>query len=552
MYLTETKSKPGEKEYRCVLLRESYRRGGQVKNRTIANLSHCKDNEIAAIRLALAHKDDLSVLGSLSQDVRLCEGPSIGAVWTVYAVARRLGLEKVLGTDRAGRLAMWQVLARVIDQGSRLSAVRLAQLHAACDTLGLDRGFDENDLYANLRYLAEQQEVIEQRLFRARRGTSKPRLFLYDVTSTYLEGTENELADWGFNRDKKKGKKQIVIGLLCDEAGEPVSVEVFRGNTQDPHTFGAQVGKVAARFGCEHVTFVGDRGMIKSGQIEDLSRAGFHYITAITKPQIDKLLGDGVLQMDLFDETVCEVDSEGVRFILRRNPQRVADLAATRRDKQACVARLVADKNTYLAEHPRAWVSTACKDVRARIKRLRIEAWLRVEARGRVLRLRVDEAAQTAAARLDGCYVIKTDLPADAVDKQTVHDRYTDLAEVERAFRTCKTAHLEVRPVYVRTSESTRGHVLVVMLAYLIVRELRRAWVSLDVTVEEGLGQLATLTTMEMTVARHKTRVHKIPTPRPASARLLEAADIRLPEALPNRGARVVTRRKLPPRRTNP
>ncbi len=327
---------------------------------------------------------------------------------------------------------------------------------------------------------------------------------------------------------------------------------MFRGNTQDPQTFGAQVHKVAARFGCEHVTFVGDRGMIKSGQIEDLSRAGFHYITAITKPQIDKLLAAGVLQMDLFDETVCEVHSQAVRYVLRRNPQRVADLAATRRDKQACVARLVAEKNTYLAEHPRAWVSTACKDVRAKIKRLRIEAWLRVQARGRVLRLCVDQTALAETARLDGCYVIKTDLPVDAVDKQTLHDRYTDLAQVERAFRTCKTAHLEVRPVYVRTPESTRGHVLVVMLAYLIVRELRRAWAHLDLTVEEGLGQLATLTTMEMTVARHKTRVHRIPEPRPASAQLLEAADIRLPDVLPSRGARVVTRRKLPPRRTNP
>jgi len=552
MYLTVTQSKSGKKVYRCVLLRESYRQGGSVKNRTIANLSHCKDNEVEAIRLALEHKDDLIALGSLRRDVQLCEGPSVGAVWTVYEVARRLGLEKALGTDRAGRLALWQVMARVIDQGSRLSAVRLAQVHAACDVLGLEDGFSEDDLYANLVYLAEHQAAIEQRLFRARRGTSRPRLFLYDVTSTYLEGTENALADWGFNRDKKKGKKQIVIGLLCDGEGEPVSVEVFRGNTKDPKTFGAQVRKVAERFGCEQVTFVGDRGMIKSGEIKDLSRAGFHYITAITKPQIDKLLNDGVLQMDLFDETVCEVQSESVRYILRRNPQRVADLAATRRDKQACVAGLVAKKNTYLTEHPGAWVSTACNEVRDKIKRLRIDGWLGVVAEGRVLHLCVDEDALAEAARLDGCYVIKTDLPADTVDAETVHDRYKDLAEVERTFRTCKTGHLEVRPVYVRSENSTRGHVLVVMLAYLIVRALRRAWAPLDLTVEEGLAQLTTVTTTEMTVARHKTKVHKIPKPRAASAQLLQAADVRLPEVLPNRGARVVTRRKLPPRRTNP
>ena len=550
MYLTETRSRTGQKTYRCVLLRESYREGDKVKNRTIANLSHCKANEIAAIRLALKHKEDLSVLGSVSEEVQLCEGASVGAVWTAYAVARRLGMEKALGTDRAGRLALWQVLARVIDQGSRLSAVRLAQTHAACDVLGLERGFDENDLYANLHWLAAHQEAIERRLFRARRGRHKPQLFLYDVTSSYLEGTENELAAFGYNRDGKRGKKQIVIGLLCDEAGEPVSVEVFRGNTQDLETFGAQVRKVAERFGCERVTFVGDRGMIKSGQIEDLSRAGFHYITAITKPQIEALLRAGVLQMELFDETICEVQSEGVRYVVRRNAQRAADLAATRRDKHAAAERLVKKQNVYLAAHARARVATACKAVRAKIERLRIEPWLRVQAEGRHLHLHVDEGALAESSRLDGCYVIKTDLPAEVADKQIVHDRYKDLAEVERVFRTCKTVHLEVRPVYVRTEQSTRGHVLVVMLAYLIVRELRRAWAHLDVTVEEGLGQLATLSTMEVVVARYKTRVHKIPRPRPSSARLLRAAGVRLPGALPNRGTRVVTRRTLPSRRS--
>jgi hypothetical protein len=458
-----------------VLLRESYRdESGQVKNRTIANLSHCKPQEIAAIRLALKHKDDLAALRSLG-DVATAEGPSVGALWTVYAVARRLGVEAALGRERAGRLALWQVLARVLDQGSRLSAVRLARLHAACDVLGLE-GFDEDALYGNLRWLAEQQEAIEGRLFRARRGATPPQVFLYDVTSSYLEGTHNALADWGYNRDKKKGKKQIVIGLLCDEDGEPVSVEVFRGNTADVKTFGAQVAKVAERFGCRHVTFVGDRGMIKSGQIEDLSRAGFHYITALTDPQIEVLLRQGTLQMELFDETVCEVQRDGIRYVLRRNPQRVEDLAASRRDKRDTVQRLVETKNAYLAEHKRAAVAVAVRDVRAKIAALKIAAWLAVEADDRHLRLRVDEQALAAAARLDGCYVIKTDLPAAVASTQTIHDRYKDLAEVERAFRTCKTAHLEVRPVYVRTEPSTRGHVLVVMLAYLIVRALRRAW----------------------------------------------------------------------------
>jgi len=255
------------KTYESIYLRESFRQDGKVKKRDIANLTHCDPAEIAAIELALKHKGDLAALASLD-GVRLQEGASVGAVWTAAEIARRLGLDQALGTDFSGQLALWQVIARLLDQGSRLSAVRLAQVHAACDVLGIRRGFDENDLYENLTWLCQHQEQIELRLFAARRGRRKPELFLYDVTSSYLEGEDNALGAYGYNRDGKKGKKQIVIGLLCDEEGAPISTEVFRGNTQDPQTFGAQVSKASQRFGCQRVTFVGDRGMIKSGQIE--------------------------------------------------------------------------------------------------------------------------------------------------------------------------------------------------------------------------------------------------------------------------------------------
>jgi len=307
MYIARAKweSKNG-KVYESVWLRQSYREGGRVKSRNVANLKHCRPEEIEAIELALKYKGDLAVLGS-STEVELKEGLSVGAVSTVYEVARALGIEKVLGRSRSGKLALWQVLARVLEQGSCLSAVRLAQLHAACDVLGMRRGFSENDLYENLAWLSERQSSIERGVFSARRGGERPELFLYDVTSSYLEGQKNAFGAYGYPRDGKRGKKQIVIGLLCDEGGEPVSTEVFKGNTQDPATFGSQVRKAAELFGCERVTFVGDRGMVKSGQVEDLAAAGFHYITAITKPQIETLLKGGIVQMELFDERVCGV-----------------------------------------------------------------------------------------------------------------------------------------------------------------------------------------------------------------------------------------------------
>ena len=234
MYIDTSHITRGGKTYTRHLLRESYRANGKVLHRTIANVSHCSAAEIEAMRLALRHKEALEHLGTIQDAVTLKQGVSFGAVWTVYHVARRLRIEQALGTTREGKLALWQVMARVIDQGSRLSAVRLAMSHAACDVLGLGT-FDEDTLYENLDWLAAAQAAVEDRLFAQRTKTKPVNLFLYDVTSSYLEGTHNELAAFGYNRDGKKGKRQIVIGLLCDEDGHPVSIEVFPGNTQD-HT----------------------------------------------------------------------------------------------------------------------------------------------------------------------------------------------------------------------------------------------------------------------------------------------------------------------------
>ena len=422
------------KTYQSIYLRESYRDGDQVRKRNIANLTHADPKEIAAIELALQFKGNLAALGSLDQ-VHLSQGLSVGAVWTVAETARRLGIDQALGAGFAAQLALWQVLARVLEQGSRLSAVRLAQVHAACDVLGIQRGFDENDLYNNLTWLHTHQEAIEKRLFAKRRGQQKPELFFYDVTSSYLEGECNAFGAYGYNRDGKKGKKQIVIGLLCDAQGEPVSTEVFRGNTQDPKTFAAQVNKARERFGCERVTFVGDRGMIKSGQIEDLSQAGFHYITAITKPQIDTLIEARLIQMGLFAAEICEVEREGVRYVLRRNPIRAEQMAASRADKQATVEQLREGLSRYLDQHPRAKVATAEKALRAKIAQLKIQAWLQAQTEGRTLQLTVNQRALEETSRLDGCYVIKTDLPASAASKQVVHDRYKELTLVEQAFQ---------------------------------------------------------------------------------------------------------------------
>jgi Transposase DDE domain len=544
MYVDTSRITRGGKTYTRHLLRESYRAHGKVLHRTIANVSHCSEAEIAALRLALRHKEDLEHLGTIQDAITLKQGLSFGAVWTVYHVARRLGIEKALGTTRAGKLALWQVMARVIDQGSRLSAVRLAMSHAACDVLGLDT-FDEDTLYENLDWLAGAQAAIEDRLFGQRTKSKPVSLFLYDVTSSYLEGTHNALAAFGYNRDGKKGKLQIVIGLLCDEEGHPVSIEVFPGNTQDPHTLAAQVAKLKGRFGVQEITFVGDRGMIKSQQIEDLAQQGFHYITAITKPQIEKLLRTGTFQMELFEQELAEVlADEGVRYVLRRNPVRAQEVRENRQAKLATLQAQVAKQNHYLTDHPRANAQRALQKLVAKAEKLRLADWVELTLEERAITLTVNASGQQEAAKLDGCYVLKTDLTPAQAPKEMVHDRYKDLASVERAFRSCKTVHLEVRPIFLRLEERTRAHAFVVMLAYQIIRYLASCWSAFDVTVAEGLQALTTLCLVEV-APLNAPSYHCIPTPRDAIARLLHSADITLPKAFSLSGTRVSTKKKL-------
>ena len=201
------------------LLRTSYREDGKVKKSTIANLSHCTDHEINAMKLALKHKVNLNNLGTLSNDVSIQQGTSFGATYILNEIAKKVGITDALGSSQEGKLALWQVIARTMNQGSRLSAVRLAQHQNAASILNL-KGFNEDHLYKNLDWISDHQSEIEQSLIR-HRGQENNEYYLYDITSSYLEGDQNELANWGYNRDKKNGKMQIVVGLLCDTQGTP-------------------------------------------------------------------------------------------------------------------------------------------------------------------------------------------------------------------------------------------------------------------------------------------------------------------------------------------
>jgi len=529
MYIDTAKSKRGDKTYTRYLLRDSYREDNKVKHRTIANLGQCSKEEIAAMQLALKHKGDLTTLTAIGQ-FQLKQGSRFGAVWTLKQVADRLGLTEALGQDYQGTLALWQVFARIIDQGSRLSAMRLAESHAVSEVLGLDN-LKKDHLYNNLTWLSDKQESIEKKLWQIRlsKQITTPELFLYDVTSSYLEGDKNDLAAYGYNRDGKKSKKQIVIGLLTDANGTPVAVRVFEGNTSDTKTVSEQVRTLAENFNIKEVTLVGDRGMLKMPQIDALPD-GFRYITAIAKPQMRTMLQDNVIQPSLFDEKLHEVISDGIRYLVRRNPVRTEEIRTGRKQKFDAVCKKSAELTSYLTKHPKAKLETAKKCIQAKINKLKIQTFVNitVDDKNRTISVIQNEQSLKDIEFLDGVYIIKTDVPKDTAAAQTIHDRYKDLSKVEWAFRTMKTGYLEVRPVYVRRDPKTRGHVFLVMLAYLIVQELEKCWKESNMTLQESIDELGAISLIYMMSS--KTMCIKIPEPSKLALPLFTSANLVLPK----------------------
>ena len=370
-------------------------------------------------------------------------------------------------------------------------------------------------------------------------------MFLYDVTRSYFEGQFNELSAFGYNRDEKKGKKQIVIGLLTDAEGDPVSVQVYRGNTHDTGTFQDQIDKTCRRLGIKGVTFVGDKGMIKGDQQQALKKVDYHYITSVTKPQIEKLLKKDVFQMSLFDEEVKEIAcGDGVRYVLRKNPIRAEQMQRSREQKGKIITSLIEERNQYLQNHPRAKPEVALRKVNQKIGRLKATKWLKAEMDGqRTLKLIQDQQALQQVSRLDGCYVIKSDVPAPMASAQQLHDRHKDLSKVEQAFKDIKTQYLEVRPIYLRNKERTAAHVFTAMLSYKINRYLEQCWKPMDMTVSEAIDKLSEISILQVQNGGHSYNI--IPQPDKISGQLLSLAEVSLPSSIPLRTANVYTRKNI-------
>jgi hypothetical protein len=479
-------SVPNRKSHPTILLRESYRADGKVKKRTIANLTDWPEQLVEGLRtllrggVALARADEaLTISRSLPH----------GHVAAVLGTAEQIGLPKLL-TERGGGprsrryrdLVMALIVNRVIAPASKLATVRALNPETAASSLGERLALGEvaeAEIYGCLDWLLDQQERIETGL--AKRHLTGGTLTLYDVSSSYLEGSCCELARHGYSRDHRSDRPQIVYGLLCDREGCPVAIEVFEGNTADPMTVATQVTKLKARFGLDRVVLVGDRGMITSARIhEDLEPAGLDWITALRAPKIQELANGGPLQLSLFDDRdlaeIASPDYPGERLVVCRNPL----LAAERRRKRE--ALLVA------TERALSRVKLAVDRKRAPLRGkaeigLAVGAVLDQHKMGKHYDLTITdasfvyrrkEAAIATEARLDGLYVIRTNVPAAALTAEQVVGAYKSLAQVERAFRSMKTVDLDIRPVFHWIAPRVRAHVLLCMLAYYVEFHMRR------------------------------------------------------------------------------
>jgi transposase len=466
----------------AILLRESFRQEGKVHNRTIANLSNWHPSKVEALRQVLK---GASVTAASADAFQILRSQPHGHVAAAVGSLRKIGLERLICADssRQRDLIVAMIAARIVDPSSKLATARALDSDTLSNSLGelLDlQKVQDDDLYRAMDWLLVRQTDIENAL--AKRHLAEGGLVLYDLTSTYFEGRHCKLAHLGHSRDDKGGKPQIVFGLLTNADGCPVAVEVFEGNTADPKTVPAQVRKLRERFGLKQVVFVGDRGMITSARIrEDMAEdKGLNWITALRATSIQKLAADGALQPSLFDATdlaeITHPDYPEERLVACFNPvlseqrtrKRDELLQATEKELEKIAAATHRTKRPLRGKHV---IGLRVGRVLGRFK-MGKHYKIRIEEDGFHYERKPDSIEREK--RLDGIYVIRTNVKAAVMSSPEVVRSYKQLSNVERAFRSLKTVDLKVRPIHHRLEHRVRAHVFLCMLAYYVEWHMRQ------------------------------------------------------------------------------
>ena len=538
--ISRRKNKDGlEREYRSHLVRRTFREDGKVKHQTLANISALPAGAIEAIRASLRGEQLLPA----AQAMQITRSVPHGHVAAVWAMAKTLDLGALLGP--AGRhrdLALALIIARVVRPGSKLATMSWW----ADTTLGADldiSGATSDEVYAAMDWLQGRQNTIEKKLagrHLADELVNPQKMAMFDLSSSWMEGTHCPLAKRGYSRDGKKNRPQIEYGLLTDPVGRPVAIRVFAGNTADPTAFKTAVTLVKDTFGLEKMVMVGDRGMITSARINALREdTDLGWLSALRAPAIQKLATDsGPLQMTLFDEQdlaeISHPDYAGERLIACRNPA----LATSRAHKRQ---ELLAATETTLAPIIEAVVAgrlTGADQIGLKVGRLidkyKMAKHFNIRIDDHRLQIERDTTKIEAEAALDGIYVIGTSVHTDTLDAAGVVEAYKNLSRVERDFRTIKVDDLDLRPVFHRLDNRVRAHVFICMCAAYLTWHLRQTWAPLTYTDEHRpdgqpvrkfqamLDHLATLTRNDVQLAGSQTTIAMLAEPTPDQRQAFE------------------------------
>jgi len=499
MYIQYTTSKQNGKSYTYPLLCRKYRENGKIKTEVVANLTRFPKDVILAIEGAF--KKGKEIMVSL-KDIVISRSIDYGFVFVLITIMKRLrigeALEKVLG-ERA-KLVELMIIGKIVTRGSKLCIFNwinrnkeiAKKLNIDLSTLKVDT------LYEVLADLSYVQNKVERK-WNLYHKNEADEIYLYDITSSYFEGTENALAAFGYNRDGKKGKMQVVVGLITSKEGFPLSIEVFEGNKNDHATVIGQLQKIKNEYGAKEVVFVGDRGMRIRYNLEQLNeeeKQGIGYITALSIEEIRCLIKEDIIQLDLFSKDLVEIENEGERYVLCTNPLLEEEQAQTRsllkskfeeslhdimlsyltrQNKNLNNKKRLAsgDKNKKLVyQFSEKQLDGYKFRVRKALEKYQMQSFFEVLITDQdfTIQFKLDKYSQ--AKQLDGKYVIVTNVSSKKMTKETIRTEYKNLKHVEHAFRDMKTVKLDIRPIFHVNENTTRGHVFVTMFAYAIVREL--------------------------------------------------------------------------------
>src|SRR6476646_7135399 len=465
----------------AILLRESYREGGKVRNRTLANLSHWPEHRVDALARTLK---GLSPKLDLSDAFEITRSLPHGHVAAVLGTARRLGIDDLLDSapSRHRDLVMAMLVAQVIAPSSKLATARGLRTETATSSLGQVLGVsacDEDDLYAAMDWALARKDAIENAL--AARHLTNGTLVLYDVSSAAFEGHTCPLGKIGHARDGVKGRLQIVYGLLCSPAGIPIGIEVFEGSTADPKTLAAQITKLKTRFGLSRVCLVGDRGMLTNARIRDEVRpAQLEWVSALRAPQIKALVEEGALQLSLFDEQdlfeICSPEFPGERLVCCHTPVLAQQRARKRHELLAATEKELTPiaAATRRERRPLRGKDTIALRVGKLINHYKMAKHFTIEITEDSFTFTRNTEAIAAEAALDGIYVLRTSLPEQTLATDDVVLRYKGLEDVERFFRTLNS-ELDVRPIRHRLADRVRAHMFLRMLSYYLVWHMKQA-----------------------------------------------------------------------------